>query len=96
MKFNFLGEGQSPSVEDSVDAVAGLIRDGHTDRLLLSQDMFLKGMWTRNGRDGFAYVPVAFVPRLIDAGVDAAVAHGLMTANPAALFTAAAAARIAS
>jgi len=93
MEFNFPGEGQSPSVEDTVDAVAGLIRDGHTDRLLLSQDMFLKGMWTRNGGNGFAYVPVAFVPRLIDAGVDAAVAHGLMTANPAALFTAAATAR---
>jgi hypothetical protein len=33
---------------------------------------------------------VAFLPRLIDAGVDAATAHGLMTINPAALFSAAA------
>ena len=89
MEFNFPGEGQSPSVEDTVDAVAGLIRDGHEGRLLLSQDLFLKAMWTRNGGNGFAYVPVAFLPRLVEAGVDAAVAQSLMTANPAALFTAA-------
>lgn len=90
MQLNFPGEGQSPSVQDTVDAVAGLVHDGHADRLLLSQDMFLKTMWTRNGGSGFAYVPVAFVPRLIDAGVDAAVAHGLMTDNPRELFIAAA------
>ena len=89
MEFNFPGEGQSPSVEDTVNAVAGLIRDGHERRLLLSQDLFLKAMWTRNGGNGFAYVPVAFLPRLVEAGVDAAVAQSLMTANPAALFTAA-------
>ena len=90
MELNFPGEGQSPSVQDTVEAVAGLVRDGHGDRLLLSHDMFLKAMWTRNGGSGFAYVPVAFLPRLVEAGVDAATAHGLMTTNPAALFTAAA------
>ncbi|WP_225755241.1 phosphotriesterase [Actinotalea sp. Marseille-Q4924] len=89
MPFNFPGEGQSPSVQDTVDAVAGLVHDGHAGRLLLSQDMFLKGMWTRNGGSGFAYVPVAFLPRLVEAGVDAGTAQGLMTTNPAALFTAA-------
>ena len=90
MGLNYPGEGQSPSVEDSVHAVSGLIRDGHKGRLLLSQDTGLKVQWTRNGGSGFAYVPVAFLPRLVEAGVDAAVAQSLMTANPAALFTAAA------
>jgi phosphotriesterase-related protein len=90
MDLNFPGEGQSPSVQDTVDAVSGLLSDGHGDRILLSHDMFLKTMWARNGGSGFAYVPVAFLPRLIDAGVDAATAHGLMTINPAALFSAAA------
>lgn len=90
MQFNFPGEGQSPSVEDSVFAVAGLIEDGFADQLLLSQDMFLKGMWTVNGGNGFAYVPVAFLPRLIDQGVDQATVTGLLTENPARLFVAAA------
>ena len=90
MELNFPGEGQSPSVQDTVEAVVGLVRDGYGDRLLLSHDMFLKAMWARNGGSGFAYVPVAFLPRLVEAGVDAATAHGLMTTNPAALFTAAA------
>ena len=90
MELNFPGEGQSPSVQDTVDAVAGLLRDGHGDRILLSHDIGLKVQWARNGGSGFAYVPVAFLPRLVDAGVDTAAAHGLMTTNPAALFTAAA------
>jgi len=50
----------------------------------------LKVQWARHGGSGFGYVPVAFLPRLVEAGVDAATAHGLMTTNPAALFTAAA------
>ena len=90
MELNFPGEGQAPSVQDTVDAVAGLLRDGYGDRLLLSHDIGLKVQWARNGGSGFAYVPVAFLPRLVDAGVDTAAADRLMTANPAALFTAAA------
>ncbi len=90
MPFNFPGEGQSPSVEDTVAAVRGLVEDGHGDRLLLSHDVFLKAMWTRNGGNGYGYVPTAFLPRLVEAGVPEATATGLMTANPAALFVAAA------
>jgi len=90
MPFNFPGEGQSPSVEETVAAVVGLLADGHGDRLLLSHDVFLKGMWTRNGGNGYAYVPTAFLPRLIAAGVEESMAAALLTKNPAALFTRAA------
>jgi phosphotriesterase-related protein len=90
MPFNFPGEGQSPSVEDTVAAVTGLLADGHGDRLLLSHDVFLKGMWTRNGGNGYGYVSTAFLPRLVAAGVDESVAVALLTDNPAALFTRAA------
>ena len=90
MPFNFPGEGQSPSVEDTVVAVTGLLADGHGDRILLSHDLFLKAMWTRNGGNGYAYVPTAFLPRLVAAGIDAPVAAALLTDNPAALFTRAA------
>lgn len=90
MPFNFPGEGQSPSVEDTVAAVTGLIADGHVDRLLLSHDVFLKGMWTRNGGNGYAYVPTAFLPRLVAEGIPEADAAALLVGNPAALFTRAA------
>ncbi len=90
MPFNFPGEGQSPSVEDTVTAVSGLVADGHGDRLLLSHDVFLKAMWTRNGGSGYGYVPTAFLPRLVEAGVPQRTAERLVTANPAELFVRAA------
>lgn len=89
MPYNFPGEGQSPSVPDTAEAVAGLIADGLADQILLSHDVFLKGMWTRNGGNGYAFVPTAFLPRLVDLGVDAEVAKGLLTTNPAAVFASA-------
>jgi phosphotriesterase-related protein len=90
MPYNFPGEGQSPAVHETAAAVAGLIADGLAGQLLLSHDVFLKGMWTRNGGNGYAFVPTVFLPRLRDLGVPADVTAGLLTANPAALFTAAA------
>lgn len=90
MPFNFPGEGQSPSVEDTVAAVTGLIADGHGDRILLSHDVFLKGMWTRNGGNGYAYVSTAFLPRLVAEGLSEPEATALLVDNPAALFTRAA------
>ncbi len=90
MPYNFPGEGQSPSVEDTADAVAGLYADGFGGQVLLSQDVFLKGMWTRNGGNGYAFVSTAFLPRLAERGVSAAAAADLLVANPAAVFSTAA------
>jgi phosphotriesterase-related protein len=87
MPNNFPGEGQSPSVQDTVDAVSGLVADGLTGQVLLSQDMFLKNMWTRFGGNGYAFVLTAFLPRIIEAGVPEQTARGLLTANPATVFT---------
>ena len=89
MMDNFPGEGQSPSVQDSVDAVSGLIADDLAGQLLLSQDVFLKDMYTRNGGNGYAFVLTAFLPRLVEAGVPEETARSLLTDNPAAVFTAA-------
>lgn len=94
MPYNFPGEGQSPSVPETADAVAGLIADGLADQLLLSHDVFLKGMWTRHGGNGYGFVPTAFIPRLVELGVDPELAAGLLTTNPAAVFVAAARARV--
>lgn len=92
MTNNFPGEGQSPSVQDTVDAVSGLVADGLAGQLLLSQDVFLKNMYTRHGGNGYAFVLMAFLPRLIEAGVPELAAHALLTDNPAAVFSAAVAA----
>jgi phosphotriesterase-related protein len=89
MPHNYPGEGQSPSVEDTVTAVAGLVQDGFTGQLLLSQDVSLKSMWTRHGGNGYAYVANAFLPRLIAAGVPAATAQSMLVANPADVFASA-------
>jgi len=86
MPNNFPGEGQSPSVQDTVDAVSGLIADGLFDQLLLSQDMFLKNMWTRYGGNGYGFVLSAFLPRLFEAGVPEELTRALMTSNPAQVF----------
>lgn len=86
MDANYPGEGQSPSVQDTLDAVAGLILDGYGQQLLLSQDVSLKTMWTRNGGNGYGYLLTAFVPRLIDRGIPENECLNLLTGNPAAVF----------
>ena len=93
MPYNFPGEGQSPAVHETAEAVANLIHDGLAGQLLLSHDVFLKGMWTRHGGNGYGFVPRAFLPRLVALGVDPDLASGLLTANPATLFANAARSR---
>jgi phosphotriesterase-related protein len=84
---NYPGEGQSPPVNETVNAVAGLVERGFARQLLLSQDVGLKTMWTRNGGNGYGYVQRVFLPRLRAAGVDAEVLRSFLTDNPRALFT---------
>ncbi|WP_243723339.1 phosphotriesterase-related protein [Actinomadura sp. 7K507] len=91
MPFSYPGEGQSPAPHETARAVAGLIGRGHGGRLLLSHDVFLKSMLTTYGGNGFQYVPMLFVRRLAALGVPAETAAGLLRANPARLFEAAAA-----
>ena len=86
----YAGEGQSPAPDQTAAAVAGLIRDGHGTRILLSHDLATKNMWTRNGGNGLGYIPRLFLPRLQRHGVPGGVAAELLTANPRALFLAAA------
>lgn len=89
MPFFYAGEGQCPAPHQTAAAVAALVAAGHTDQLLLSHDMATKAMWTRNGGNGYGYVPRFFLPRLQRLGVPGEAAAGLLTANPRRLFTAA-------
>lgn len=82
----FPGEGQSPAPEQTAAAIARLVAAGHASRLLLSHDLSLKNMWTRNGGNGLGYVPRLFLPRLQRHGVPGGVTADLLTANPRRLF----------
>ncbi len=79
---------QCPSDEDCAGAIVGLVRDGYLDRLLLSQDVFLKMMLTPFGGNGYAHVQRHFLPRLIRHGLSEKDINQLMVANPAAALCA--------
>ncbi|MGF6232822.1 phosphotriesterase-related protein [Inquilinus ginsengisoli] len=80
---------QSPSDEENARAIVSLIESGHEDRLLLSQDVFLKMMLTRYGGFGYGYILKHFVPRLRRHGVDRATIDRLLIDNPRRVFSAA-------
>jgi len=81
---------QSPSDEENARAIVRLVEKGYGERLLLSQDVFLKMMLTRFGGFGYGYILRHFVPRLKRHGLDQATIDLLMTANPRRVFSAAA------
>ena len=70
------GERRAPS--------RGLVDDGFGDRLLLSQDVFLKMMLTRYGGFGYGYILKHFVPRLKRHGVDQDAIERMLVDNPRA------------
>jgi phosphotriesterase-related protein len=80
---------QCPSDEENARAIRRLIDLGHGDRLLLSQDVFLKMMLTRYGGFGYAYLLRHFVPRLRRHGVGEAAIRTMLMDNPRRVFGAA-------
>lgn len=86
MPYSYPGEGISPTPDQAAGAVARLIEAGYRDRILLSHDVFLKGMLSRYGGNGFGFVPSVFPGFLAERGVSGETARELMTRNPAQLF----------
>jgi phosphotriesterase-related protein len=80
---------QCPSDEDNARAIMGLIRAGFRDRLLLSQDVFIKMMLSHYGGFGYAYVLRHFVPRLKRHGANEADIRSMLIDNPRRVFSAA-------
>ena len=80
---------QCPSDEDNARAIKGLIDRGFLDRILLSQDVFLKMMLMRYGGFGYAYVLRHFVPRLRRHGVSDSQIKIMLADNPRRVFHAA-------
>lgn len=85
-RFTLPGEGDSPSVAQTAEAIGRLVASGFGDRLLFSHDLFLKGMLRKNGGNGLAFVPAVFLQRLVDNGLDESTVHGVNTRNVRALF----------
>ena len=77
---------QCPSDDDNAKAIKRLIDAGFGDRLLLSQDVFLKMMLSHYGGFGYAYVQKHFLPRLLRHGVTADQIKTLMISNPQDVF----------
>lgn len=83
-------DAQSPSDEENARAIAALVETGFGDRLLLSQDVFLKIMLTRFGGFGYGYILKHFVPRLKRHGVAQAAIDQMLIHNPKTVFARAA------
>jgi phosphotriesterase-related protein len=77
---------QSPSDEENATAISRLIDAGFLEKILLSQDVFLKMMLTRYGGFGYAYVQRHFLPRLQRHGVTAEQCATMMVSNPRSVF----------
>lgn len=69
------------------DNVIKLIERGYVDRLVLSEDLFLKEMWHFNDGIGYDHVLSSFLPMLKKRGVSDAQIRTMMVDNPARLLT---------
>jgi phosphotriesterase-related protein len=83
-------DAQCPSDAENAAAIHRLIDAGCGDRILLSQDVFLKMMLTAYGGFGYGYILKHFVPRLKRLGVSEATVRTLLVDNPRRVFESAA------
>ncbi len=79
-------EGQSPSDQESAEAIAALIDKGYKSSILLSQDIFLKSLLKHYGGGGFAHILNNFVPRLKRLGLSEEEIDHLLIENPKNVF----------
>jgi phosphotriesterase-related protein len=78
--------GQCPSDEENAAAIHKLIKSGYVDRILISQDVFLKMMLTCYGGFGYGYILRHFVPRLRRMGVTEEDIRKMLVHNPRRVF----------
>ena len=80
-------DAQSPSDEQNARAIRSLIDMGYSDRILMSQDVFLKIMLTRYGGFGYGFILKHFLPRLKRHGVDQTAIDRMLIDNPKTVFS---------
>lgn len=79
-------DAQCPNDSENAGAIQRLIDSGYGDRVLISQDVFLKMMLTAYGGFGYGYILRHFVPRLRRLGVSEAAIRTLLVDNPRRVF----------
>jgi len=70
-----------------VDALAALVREGYSERLVLAQDVAMKIDLRRYGGNGYAHVLASVVPMLRRAGVPEHAIHAMLVENPRRVLT---------
>lgn len=86
----FAKRGYFRSDASRLDEIAELVRRGHADRVLLSQDMTGLEAYLNagtHGTHGYAYLGRVVVPRLMELGVTETAIHQMLVDNPARLLT---------
>ena len=71
----------------TAEYVLALVRAGHLDRILLSQDVFLASHLAAHGGPGYGHLFETFLPRLEDLGLDPAEIRRIVVDNPACALT---------
>jgi phosphotriesterase-related protein len=79
-------QAQCPSGEDDARNIARLVRGGFGERVLMSQDIFLKTLLRSYGGPGYGHMIEFFLPRLARHGVPLEQGIRMMTVNPRQLF----------
>jgi len=92
LEFDLLGAGflleeKVIDTRGAADAIAALVKQGHADQLLLSQDVCTKPQLKAYGGNGYDYVLTEIVPYLKGIGVTDESIEKLIVANPARLFS---------
>lgn len=76
-----------PSDARRLEAVAGLIEDGYTDRLLFSHDVCMRVQLTRYGGYGYGHLLDNVVPMLLNRGIDRDTIDTILVENPRRVLT---------
>jgi phosphotriesterase-related protein len=84
----FYADQQAACTSDEDDArnIARLVQAGFGDRVLMSQDIFMKILLRSNGGPGYGHIVEFFLPRLARHGVPLQQGIAMMTDNPRRLF----------
>jgi phosphotriesterase-related protein len=70
-----------------VELISTLLNEGFEKQILLSQDVCHDSQLASYGGNGYTYLQKSFLPRLVEAGVNAATIKTITVENPARLLT---------
>ena len=79
-------QAQCPSGDDDARNIARLVRDGYGEKVLMSQDIFLKSLLRSYGGPGYGHLIEFFLPRLERHGVPLERGMAMLTDNPRKLY----------